>query len=116
MAKKKLSALMQTIMGERIENTEQPSTVSSQTESISVRASASVVPETTIRRAKGRPRTVSNETVASFKIEKELLMKLKYISLMENSMQKEILHNALCQFFAEWESKHGTIPVPISSL
>lgn len=116
MAKKNLTALMQSIMGERtdMEELSARSITNKREKNVTqppvspADSSESSVP----KKSKGRPRKENNETVATFKIDRDVLMKLKYISLMEECMQKEVLHRALTKYFDEWESSYGPINLP----
>ncbi len=38
------------------------------------------------------------------------MWKLKYIALMDNNRQSDIIEEALVDYFAKWEKKNGDVP------
>lgn len=50
-------------------------------------------------------------TKASFNLRPTLLKQLKYIALMDDKTQTEILDATLSKFVADWEKKHGKVPL-----
>lgn len=62
----------------------------------------------------GRPKNEDTDTNirATFMVDKEQLKKLKYISLIDNRRQKDILKDALEHYIRNWESKKGDINIP----
>lgn len=69
-----------------------------------------------VRRAKvGRPRKYDEaerrerENRATFIVSKELVRKVKYISLKDSRLVKDIVADALSEYITEWETKNGVI-------
>lgn len=68
----------------------------------------------------GRPRkrpsmedgTKQGETRATFIVNKELLRKVKYISVMETTLLKDIIGEAISAYVEQWENENGTINLP----
>lgn len=108
MAKKNLSALMSGIMGTPDPQQEEVETSRSNNTPDPVESEKTKLPE----KKRGRPRNVTKEERATFIINPELLRKIKYISLVDGLMQKEILDEALKNYISEWENRNGTIRIP----
>ena len=70
------------------------------------------------RRKVGRPNGRKNgnptprENRATFVISRDLTLKLKYVSLMERRLYKDVVSEALSAYVEEWEKKHGAINLP----
>jgi len=69
------------------------------------------------RRAVGRPRkgeerVKSDEIRATFIVDPEVVRKVKYISLVEGNLLKEVIDEALIAYIASWEAVNGRIPLP----
>lgn len=69
-----------------------------------------------VRRAKvGRPKKYDEaerrerENRATFIVSKELVRKVKYISLMDSRLVKDVIADALNGYITEWETKNGVI-------
>lgn len=69
-----------------------------------------------VRRAKvGRPKKYDEaerrerENRATFIVSKELVRKVKYISLKDSRLVKDIVADALSEYITEWETKNGVI-------
>ena len=54
----------------------------------------------------------SNETRATFIVDADIVRKLKYISLAEGRLLKEVVNTALTGYIAQWESENGQIRLP----
>nr|CDL65541.1 unnamed protein product [uncultured bacterium] len=71
-----------------------------------------------LRRAKvGRPtgtgrKEPKNETRATFIVNPEQVRKIKYISLAEGRLHKDVIGDALARYIEEWESRNGIINLP----
>lgn len=118
MAKRNLASLMNGIMGDSKpvvpdfsseERLEVP--VSEVTEEMKDNLEAK-------RRQKvGRPRkgesgSKANEVRATFIVDPEIVRKLKYISLVESNLLKDVINEALSSFIESWESENGKIKFP----
>ena len=55
--------------------------------------------------------TKEGETRATFIVDKALLKKIKYISVMETKLHKDIVNEALSKYIAEWEAENGKIKI-----
>lgn len=69
-----------------------------------------------VRRAKsGRPvgsySAKPREHRATFIVSEEIVQKLKYISLMDCRLLKDVVSEALTEAIAKWENENGTIVV-----
>ena len=67
----------------------------------------------------GRPRKNVDENSlkevrATFIVNQDNLQKIKYISLVESSMLKDIVAEALSSFIENWEKENGSIRLPKS--
>lgn len=40
------------------------------------------------------------------------MWKLKYIALMDNNRQSDIIEESLSEYIAKWEKKNGPVPPP----
>ncbi len=62
----------------------------------------------------GRPKksSIENETRATFVVSADLLRKMKYISLMEDKLQQEVLNEALSSYVSKWEEENHKIKMP----
>ena len=122
MAKKNLASLMNGIMGEP---KPQEATIpdnqmidpAAEPESSEVTEEMKENLETKRYRNVGRPKkgtTISKkeETRATFIVDPELIRKLKYISLVESSLLKDIISEALTGYINEWEEENGKIKLP----
>ncbi len=72
-----------------------------------------------VRKAKvGRPRKYDEaerrerEFRATFVVSRELVRKVKYISLMDSRLLKDVIAEALSKYIAEWETSNGIINLP----
>lgn len=71
----------------------------------------------TEKRKAGRPRKIVDENSlkevrATFIVNQDNLQKIKYISLVESSMLKDIVGEALSSFIENWEKENGSIRLP----
>lgn len=115
MAKKNVSALLSGIIG-----TEEPEPISNPvetepTESVPEPAEAETPAVEAPKRSVGRPRKDPKKTEeirATFIIDPEHIRKMKYISLIEDKLLKEILGEALEAYINAWESANGKIRLP----
>lgn len=64
------------------------------------------------RPKKGMTNTKKEETRATFIVDPELIRKLKYISLVESSLLKDIVSEALINYIHAWEVENGKIRLP----
>lgn len=68
-----------------------------------------------VRRAKvGRPAKTDNkrrqrENRATFVVDRNIIRKLKYISLADSRLLKDIVSAALSEYIAQWETANGVI-------
>lgn len=69
-----------------------------------------------VRRAKvGRPKKYDEaerrerENRATFIVSRELVRKVKYISLMDSRLVKDVIADALSEYIAKWETANGII-------
>lgn len=56
------------------------------------------------------PGQSEENTKASFWIRTSLVKKLRYISVMDEVTQTEIIDQLLSKYIADWEKKNGEIP------
>lgn len=117
MAKKDLASLMDGIMGEKV------SSESQDIKSIESQAMSEVTEEMKAnleakrKRNVGRPRkgetaSKSNEVRATFIVDSELVRKIKYISLVEGNLLKDVINSALNDYVESWEYNNGKIRLP----
>lgn len=117
MAKKNLASLMSGIMGDtkplipEESSTTQDVPVSEVTEEMKENLEAKR------RRNVGRPRKgetgkQTNEVRATFIVNPEVVRKLKYVSLAEGSLLKDVIAEALNAYLDSWESENGRIRLP----
>ncbi len=59
-----------------------------------------------------RRKNKSQEARATFIIGTDTLRKLKYVSLIEGRLLKDIMDEALGEYLGKWESENGTINLP----
>lgn len=64
------------------------------------------------RPKKGTASSKKEETRATFIVNPELIRKLKYISLVESSLLKDVIAEALTGYIEEWENENGKIRLP----
>lgn len=72
-----------------------------------------------VRRARvGRPRKYSDnerrerEFRATFVVSREIVRKVKYISLMDSKLLKDVIAEALTSYIEKWEDENGKINLP----
>lgn len=116
MAKKNLASLMNGIMGD---NRQQETEVHEKSETTAVEVSDEMKAnlEANRRRNVGRPRkgesgTKTDEVRATFIVDPELIRKVKYISLVDGSLLKDVISQALTTFIDNWEEENGKIRLP----
>lgn len=129
MAKKKdLSSLVGAFTGQTAETTAPTSTTETQEQTSTdlapdVVEALKITPDmeqrlNALRKEKvGRPkgtghRTPTTETRATFVVNPEQVRKLKYISLAEGRLHKDVISEALSDYISKWESKNGIINLP----
>ncbi len=98
MAKKQLASLINGIMGDdnQVPRNEDKREVTTPTE-----------------KRVGRPKKQESDDIrATFIVSGKQMMKIKYISLVSHTMQKDILHDALQRYIDDWEREHGEINLP----
>lgn len=100
MAKKNLAALMNGIMGDPI--SESPD-VSSSHEDCPIRKP-------------GRPRRTDSEKErevrATFIVNQDILQKIKYVSLVDGCLLKDVIDKALSKYLEDWENHNEKIRIP----
>ena len=100
MAKKNLAALMNGIMGDPISESQDIS--SSQEEQLV--------------RKPGRPRRTDSDKAkeirATFIVNQDILQKIKYVSLVDGNLLKDVIDIALSKYIEEWEEQNGKIRIP----
>jgi uncharacterized protein (DUF4415 family) len=117
MAKRDLASLMNGIIGEKT------LTETQEVENNDTQVAAEVTDEmkenleARRKRNVGRPRkdetgSKSNEVRATFIVDPDLLRKVKYISLVEGNLLKDVINSALQEYINAWESKSGRIRLP----
>lgn len=111
MAKKDLSSLMNGIMGDSSpEPTPQAAsnTPGKNEEELSAKLEK-IRKQNVGRPRKDEPRAASDEIRATIILSRELLRKLKYISLVESRLLKSVTTEALSSYIDNWENKNGNI-------
>lgn len=118
MAKKSLAQLMDGIMGD--------DTYQANTQEVAPKEDSPVSTVTDEMRDKleskrrqnvGRPKkgdksSKTEEIRATFIVEPELIRKIKYISLVEGTLLKDVISTALSTYIEDWESKNTKIRLP----
>ena len=119
MAKKNLASLMNGIMGDSKPAVSETSSEESQNLPVSeVTDEMKESLEAKRRRNVGRPRkgesgsTKTSEVRATFIVDPEVVRNLKYISLVENNLLKDVIGEALSSFIESWEEENGKIRLP----
>lgn len=115
MAKKNLHSLMSGIIGDNDplpSNAHVEPSVAPQHSPESV--SSKTQPDSTTKRGPGRPKKNdgNDNTRATFIVSAELLRKIKYISLMDERLQSEVVGEALSLYVSKWENDNGKIKLP----
>lgn len=64
------------------------------------------------RPRKGEHHVKAEEVRATFIVDPELVRKLKYISLVEGNLLKDVIGEALTSFIVSWEADNGKIRLP----
>lgn len=103
MAKKNLQSLMSGIIGNQ--QPEQP-TASSESNKPSSTNDAN---EKQVRPGRPRNPELADKVRSTFVIPSELTKKVKYISLMDERLQQDIVADALSEYIAKWETENGKI-------
>lgn len=104
MAKKNLHTLMSGIIG-----SDNNDSTHSNTPDAEAPVDAIAKP---VKAGPGRPKKNPDEnddTRATFIVSAELIRKIKYISLMEDCLQKDIVNEALSLYVTKWEEENGKI-------
>lgn len=121
MGKKNLASLMNGIMGEPnqevVKSDNQLIEPADEPESSEVTEEMKESLEPQRYRNVGRPKkgttaSKKEETRVTFIVDPELIRKLKYISLVESSLLKDIISEALTGYINEWEEENGKIKLP----
>lgn len=118
MAKKNLASLMNGIMGDsKPIVSEVPSEDPQEVPVSEVTDEMKNTLEAKRRQKVGRPRkdengSKTNEVRATFIVDPEVVRKLKYISLVESNLLKDVISEALTSFIESWESENGKIKLP----
>ena len=118
MAKKNLASLMNGIIGEAKPKESEVSSEMSQKVPVSeVTEEMKDNLESKRRQNVGRPRKgerspKTNEVHATFIVDPELIRKVKYISLVESSLLKDVISDALTSYIEAWETENGKIRLP----
>jgi hypothetical protein len=117
MAKRDLASLMSGIIGEK------SPAETTKVENIETQLATEVTDEmkenleARRKRNVGRPRkgetvSKSNEVRATFIVDPDLVRKVKYISLVEGNLLKDVINSALQEYINAWESANGKIRLP----
>lgn len=118
MAKKNLASLMNGIMGDsKPSGPEAPAIGQPESAAAEVTEEMKANLEANRRRNVGRPRkgesgSKTNEIRATFIVDPEIIRKVKYISLVESSLLKDVISEALTSYIEAWESENGKIRLP----
>ena len=64
------------------------------------------------RPRKGESSSKTSEVRATFIVDPEVVRKLKYISLVESNLLKDVIGEALTLFIESWEEENGKIKLP----
>ena len=118
MAKKNLASLMNGIMGEaKPKEPEVSSDIPQEVPVSEVTEEMKDNLETKRRQNVGRPRkgessSKTNEVRATFIVDPELIRKVKYISLVESALLKDVISDALISYIEAWEIENGKIRLP----
>lgn len=119
---KKIASLIQGIVGE----TPAPVPTSTETGDVSPELveALEITPEmeealNAVRKRKvGRPKKnaiptgTANEGRATFVVDNDLIRKVKYISLADAKLLKDVIKEALSAYVSKWEEENGTIRLP----
>lgn len=119
---KKIASLIQGIVG----GTPTPTPTSTETGDVSPELveSLDITPEmeealNAVRKKKvGRPKKnaiptgATNEGRATFIVDNDLIRKVKYISLADAKLLKDVIKEALSGYVSKWEEENGTIRLP----
>ncbi|MCM1490480.1 MAG: hypothetical protein NC095_06610 [Muribaculum sp.] len=112
MAKKNLQSLMSGIIGSE----PQESSGSTQQNDSGQNPPNGVepTPQNSERPLRGRPRMSSEKgkTRTTLVLPADMPRKLRYISLMENMLQQDIITEALNDYIDKWEAANGKINMP----
>lgn len=121
MAKKNLASLMNGIMGETEDSRQEeirPAVESQQATTDAPEntdSNSAPVAEAKPKGKPGRPRKPqekSDEVRATFIIDPDTLRKVKYISLIEDCLLKDVIADALNGYIDKWEAANGKIRLP----
>lgn len=122
MAKKNLASLMDGIIGDDSIRENQESAISKTSESSdsfdntdSPGADKSGIQQPPRRKPGRPPKSVADrldEVRATIIVESDVLKKIKYISLIEGTMIKEVMNEAFRSYISVWESTNGKIRLP----
>lgn len=53
--------------------------------------------------------TIKKDTAVTFRLEPELIKKMKFVAFTDETTQTAIVDQALKDYFAKWEKKNGPI-------
>lgn len=118
MAKKNIASLMNGIMGDAKSKETEVSSENTQEVPVSeVTEEMRENLEAKRHRNVGRPRKgesggKTNEVRATFIVDPEIVRKLKYVSLAEGSLLKDVIAEALNSYLESWEVENGKIRLP----
>lgn len=113
MAKKDISSLVSGIMGEKAHDNKQDK-----------QTAPDITPEmednlqSVRKRNVGRPKKETDasgkplESRATFIVNPEQIRKIKYISLVNGKLLKDVISDALGDYIARWEDENGSINLP----
>lgn len=110
MAKKNLASLMSGIMGESQQSDNPVSEQETQTHNQPTQTQQATPKRG--RPSKSTPDGKTDETRATFIVSESLLRKMKYISLVEGSLLKDVLRDSLESYISNWEKTNGQINLP----
>lgn len=119
MAKKNLTSLIDGIMGTPTEK--EDLAPEQRPESVAARKSSATGSDNQMHEssrkgspAKAKSPDADSEIRATFIVSQEQLRKIKYISLFEDSLQKDIVGEAFGKYIENWEKENGKIRLPKS--
>ena len=117
MAKKNIASLMNGLMGNEIENTIQNIETTEDISPVTVEMKENLEKrrrQNVGRPEKGKERNQKNEIRATFIVDPGLIRKIKYISLVEGNLLKDVVNEALTAYISSWEESNGKINLPNS--
>lgn len=115
MTKKDLTSLVKSIIDKICPSAPAASAIEKpNTTAVKITEEMKTMLEANRRRKVGRPRkgesgSKTTEIRATFIVVPDLIRKVKYISLVESSLLKDVISNVLTTYIETWEIKNGEI-------